>query len=155
MRVHLWPHGASPRLGRQFRAVFLSIIRAVAVMGTIVITIATSPIRADNIKAQTVPLDTEHLFGFVEGADIGRKYEREVVLDSTLRAGRNTGSFANAATELEFKYTAFENFRISAAAALAYYDITAVAGIDDARHGAVQSLFFDARLRVLDRDRAP
>jgi len=154
MRAHLWRHGASPRRGRQFGPAVLSMIQTAA-MGTVVIAIATSLVHADSIKTPTDQVDTEHLFGFVEGADIGRKGEREVVLDSTLRAGRSTGSFANTASELEFKYTAFQNFRISAAAALAYYDITGVAGIDDARHAAIQSLFFDARFRILDRDRAP
>jgi hypothetical protein len=95
------------------------------------------------------------LFGFVEGADIGERSDRELVVDSTLRAGRNTGSFADTASELELKYTAFQNFRISAGAALAYYDITGVTGIADTGHGAIQSLFFDARFRLLDRDRAP
>jgi len=127
----------------------------IAAIGTAIIAIAASPIHADGIKTGTDPADTEHLFGFVEGADIGRKGERELVIDSTLRTGRSTGFFADTASELEFKYTAFHNFRISAAAALAYYDVAGVTGIDDARRAAIQSLFFDARFRLLDRNRAP
>jgi hypothetical protein len=103
----------------------------------------------------TDPLDTEHLFGFVEGADIGGKGEKEFVIDSALRAGRGTGSFAAAASGLEFKYTAFQNLRISGAATLAYYDVAGVTGIEDARRAAIQSLSFDARFRVLDRTQAP
>jgi hypothetical protein len=132
----------------------LSAIAAVAI-GTAAILIATSPIRADGSETRTAPVDTEHLFGFVEGADIGGKGERELVVDSTLRDGRSTGSFADAASEIELKYTAFQNFRISTAAVLAYYDITGITGIGDARHGAIQSLFFDARFRLLDLDRTP
>jgi hypothetical protein len=149
MLGHLWRHDAAPRRGRRLRPVLLSAI------GTAAIVIATSPIRADSSETRTAPVDTEHLFGFVEGADIGENGNRELVVDSTLRAGRNTGSFADTASALELKYTAFQNLRISAGAALAYYDITGVTGIGDAGHGALQSLFFDARFRLLDRDRAP
>ena len=154
MHAQLWRRGASPHRGRRFRPVFRWAIGTAAAAMTI-IAITTSPIRADDVTARTDPVDTEHLFGFVEGADIGSKGEREIVIDSTLRAGKSTGTFANAASELEFKYTAFENFRISGAAALAYYDIAGVAGIDDARRAALQSLSFDARLRLLDRAQAP
>jgi hypothetical protein len=95
------------------------------------------------------------LFGFVEGADIGGQGQREFVVDSTLRGGRSAGTFADTASELEFKYTAFQNFRISAAASLAYYDVAGVAGIEDARHAAMQSMSVDARFAVLNRAQAP
>jgi hypothetical protein len=152
MLEHLW-HDASPRRGRRLRPVLLAVIETAAI-GTAIV-IATSPIRADSSETRTAPVDTEHLFGFVEGADIGGQGEREFVVDSTLRAGRTTGAFADTASELEFKYTAFQNFRISAAASLAYYDVAGVAGIEDARHAAIQSMSVDARFAVLDRARAP
>jgi hypothetical protein len=81
--------------------------------------------------------------------------KKEFVIDSTLRAGRGTGTFATTASELEFKYTAFQNFRISGAATLAYYDIAGVTGIEDARRAAIQSLSFDARFLVLNRSQSP
>jgi len=154
MHAHLWRRDPSPHRGRRFRPVFLSVIGRAAA-ATVIIAITTSPIRADSVKTRTDPVDTEHLFGFIEGADIGSKGEGEIVIDTTLRAGKSTGSFANTASELEFKYTALQNFRISAAAALAYYDIAGVTGINDARRAAIQSLSFDARFRVLDRSQAP
>jgi hypothetical protein len=100
-------------------------------------------------------VDTEHLFGFTEGTDIGAAGERQLESDSTFRSGRGTGSFADTASELEFKYTAFQNFRLSAAATFAYYDIAGVSGMDDRRQAAVQSVSFDARFRLLDRDYSP
>ena len=154
MRRHLWRHDASPRRGRRPHPVLLAVIEAAAI-ATAAIVIVTSPIRADGSETRTTPVDTEHLFGFVEGADIGEQGERELVTDSTLRAGRSAGTFAITASELELKYTAFQNFRISGGATLAYYDISGIAGMRDTAHAAVQSLFFDARLRLLDRDRAP
>jgi hypothetical protein len=110
---------------------------------------------AGKAAAKAADVDTEHLFGFTEGSDIGEAGERELESDSTLRSGKSTGAFNDTASQLEFKYTAFENFRISAAATLAYYDIGSVTGMDDRRQGSLQSLSFDARYRLLDRDRAP
>jgi len=154
MRAHLWRHDASSRCGRRFRPVFLSTIE-VGVIAMAVIATAALPTHADSIKTGVTPVDTEHLFGFVEGADIGNSGEREFVLDSTSRAGRASGSFAVTTSELEFKYAAFQNLRISAVTALAYYDIASVAGIEDARRAAIQSISFDGRFRVLDRAHAP
>ena len=105
--------------------------------------------------AKAAEVDTEHLFGFTEGSDIGEAGEKELESDTTFRSGKNTGSFDDTASEFELKYTAFENFRISAAATLAYYDIGGVADMDDRRQGSLQSLSFDARFRVLNREFAP
>jgi hypothetical protein len=105
--------------------------------------------------AAATDVDTEHLFGFTEGSDIGGLGERELESDTTLRSGKSTGSFDDTASELEYKYTAFQNFRISAAATFAYYDIGGVTGMDDRREAAMQSLSLDARYRLLDRDHAP
>jgi hypothetical protein len=105
--------------------------------------------------AKSADVDTEHLFGFTEGSDIGEAGEREFESDSTFRSGKTTGSFTDTASELEFKYTAFESFRISALATLAYYDIGGVNGMDDRRQGSLQSLAFNARYRLLDHDSAP
>jgi hypothetical protein len=115
----------------------------------------SSPADAGKEAAKAADVDTEHLFGFTEGTDIGAAGEREFESDSTLRSGKNTGAFNTTASELEFKYTAFGNFRISAAATLAYYDIGGVTGMDDRRQGSLQSLSLNARYRIFDRDRAP
>jgi hypothetical protein len=154
MLAHFWRYGVFPRLEKGFHAILRPAAKTAAV-ATVTILIGASLIRADSTRAWTDQVDTEHLFGFVEGSDIGDRGETEFVLDSSLRAGKSTGSFADAASELEVKYTAFEHFRISAAATVAYYDINGVSGIEDAQRAAIQSLSFDARLRVLDRAQAP
>jgi hypothetical protein len=116
-----------------------------------------APGRADGGKgiANSAEVDTEHLFGFIEGSDIGAAGETELEVDSTVRSGKSTGSFNDAASAFELKYTAFRNFRISAAATFAYYDIAGVTGMEDRREGAFQSLSIDARLRLLERNNSP
>jgi hypothetical protein len=105
--------------------------------------------------SQAAGVDTEHLFGFTEGSDIGEAGERELESDSTFRSGKNSGAFNTTASELEFKYTAFENFRISAATTFAYYDIGGVMDMEDRRQGSLQSLSLNARYRLLNRESAP
>jgi hypothetical protein len=115
----------------------------------------TASSRADDSGSAIVGDETEDLFGFVEGSDIGLAGQKELEADSIFRFGKHTGTFADAATELEFRYTAFQNFRIAADATFAYYDIAGVTGLDDRRQAGVQSLSFDARFQVLDRENAP
>jgi hypothetical protein len=77
------------------------------------------------------------------------------MIDSSLRAGKSTGTFGDTATDVDIKYTAFENFRISTTATLAYFDVAGVSGIENARRAAIQSLSAEGRFRVLDRAQAP
>ncbi len=128
---------------------------AIALIG--IAFLGAAPCRADDSRkgAHDDGVDTEHLFGFTEGTDIGAAGEKEVEIDSTARFGRQSGAFANAASELEFKYTVVPDFRISAAATFGYYGIAGVAGMEDRRGASVQSASFDARFRILDRARSP
>jgi hypothetical protein len=116
-----------------------------------------SPSRAGGSKSESniVEVDTEHMFGFTEGADIGAAGERQLESDSTFRAGRITGVFADIASQAELKYTAWQYFRISAAATFAYYDIGGVTGMDDRHAATVQSLSINPRLLLLDRQNSP
>ena len=112
---------------------------------------------ADNHKHadKTGEVDTEHMFGFTEGSDIGEAGEKELETDSTGRFGKVDGSYNNVATALEAKYSFSDRFRLSAVATVAYYDITGVSGFDDRRQAALQSVSFDARFRLFDREHAP
>src|SRR5262245_45704816 len=110
---------------------------------------------AGNRADKTGEVDTEHMFGFTEGSDIGDKGEKELEADSTGRFGRLGGSYNNVAMALEAKYSLSDRFRVSAVATVACYDISGVSGIDDRRQGALQSVSFDARYRLFDRAHAP
>jgi hypothetical protein len=110
---------------------------------------------ADSGKHAEHGIDTEHMFGFTEGSDIGERGEKELEADSIGRFGRLDGSYNNLATTLEAKYTLSDRFRLSAAATVAYYDISGVSWIDDRRQGAVQSASFEARYRLFRREQAP
>jgi hypothetical protein len=100
-------------------------------------------------------VDTEHMFGFTEGSDIGEAGEKELETDSTGRFGKFDGSYNNVATALEAKYAFSDRFRVSAVATVAYYDIAGVSAFDDRRQAALQSISFDARFRLFDREHSP
>src|SRR5262249_29164773 len=87
------------------------------VLACIVIFVSAWPrwAAADGKKttAGTPDVDSEHLFGFTEGSDIGERGEKEFETDSTGRFGRQGGSYAAASTAFEAKYTPLDYFRIS------------------------------------------
>ncbi len=117
------------------------------------LSVATS--HAESAKSTPQEVDTEHMFGFTEGSEIGEKGETELLSETTGRFGKVSGSYNQIASMFEAKYTLTDRFRVSAASTLAYYDISGVAGFDDRRQASVQSLSFSARYRLLDHQDAP
>jgi len=147
MFLHCWPSCACMR----WKASLGTVLILLAGLGTTV----AAPADHGKHAEKSGEVDTEHMFGFTEGSDIGEKGEKEVETDSTGRFGRLGGSFNNAATALEAKYSLSDRFRVSAVATVAYYDISGVSRIDDRRQGVVQSVSFDARYRLFEREQAP
>ena len=138
MLGQVWLRAGSPALGNFSRPIIIAALSLITILG---ISCAEAEDR----------VDSEHLFGFTEGSDIGSKGERELKSETTLRTGRAAGSFAAGTSETEFKYTLLDNLRLSAGASLAYFDTSGVPGIGDANRAAVQSASFSARFRLLDR----
>jgi hypothetical protein len=147
MHLHRWsactlPSGRGPR--------GLAIVAMLMLLG------GFASARADSGKpGHALDVDTEHLFGFTEGSDIDDPGEKLIETDSTGRFGKANGSYGSASTELELKYTITDYFRVTAAPAIAYYDMSGVSGLGDRRQAVVEGLSFDARFRLLDRTRAP
>ena len=108
-----------------------------------------------NNKVGSPEIDTEHMFGFTEGSDIGEAGERELEAETTGRFGKQDGSYNAVATGFQAKYTLSEHLQIGPSATVAYYDIAGVTGLDDRRQGRFQAVSVDVRYRLLDRERAP
>lgn len=75
-------------------------------------------------------VDTEHIFGFTDGTDIGSK--GDVELEGTFFGsfGR-PGHFAAVQNETAVRYGVTENFRLSGGALFDYRSISNVPGVDD------------------------
>ncbi len=99
--------------------------------------------------------DTEHIFGFMIGADVGSLGEREFQTDTTGRFGRNGGTYRAIGQEFELEFVPVQNFRIELGTAFASHLISGVPGLDDQRRLSWQGASVDFRYRFLDRENAP
>jgi len=110
---------------------------------------------AVSAPARAADVDSEHLFGFSEGADIGKKGEREVESEAVARAGKAAGSYGTLTENLEAKFVPVENLRLGGRATFAYFGISGVPGLEDRHQGALQGVSFEARYALIDRSRGP
>jgi hypothetical protein len=116
---------------------------------TAAVLVLASSLFATPLHAQRI--DTEHLFGFMIGTDVGELGDKELEGETVARWGKRPGSYFAASPALEAESVPIENLRVSATLAAAYHDISGVAGLADRRHLAFDSLSFDMRYRLIDR----
>src|SRR5882672_4542169 len=100
-------------------------------------------------------IDTEHLFGFMIGADIGTVGEREFQSQTTGRFARSGGSYRAIGQELELEFVPARDIRIQVGSTFAAHNINGVPGLDDRSQLAWQGVSLDLRYRLLDRSTAP
>ncbi len=100
-------------------------------------------------------IDTEHLFGFVIGTDVGSTSEREFQSQTTGRFSKGGGRYRAISQELELEFVPVRNFRIEIGTSFASHDINGVPDFEDRRQLAWQGVSVDFRYRFLDRDTAP
>jgi hypothetical protein len=112
-----------------------------------------SALAATCVRAEEI--DTEHLFGFMIGSDVGNVGEREFQSQTTGRFSRDAGTYRAGGQQLELEFVPANNFRIEVGTAFAAHDIVGVPGFDDRRQLAWQGSSLDLRYRLLDRQKAP
>ena len=100
-------------------------------------------------------IDTEHLFGFMIGTDVGTVGEREFESKTTGRFARSGGRYRAIEKEFEVEFVPVRNFRIEMGAAFSAHDIVGVPGFEDRRQLAWQGVSVDLRYRFLEREKAP
>jgi hypothetical protein len=106
-------------------------------------------------RARTAPIETEHLFGFTIGSDVGEAGERELEGTVTGRFAKRTGTYDAAATTTSVEFVPIKNLRTEFTGAVVAYDVTGVNGLADQRYAAFGGLSADIRYRILDRATAP
>jgi hypothetical protein len=97
-------------------------------------------------------IDTEHVFAFMIGTDIGNVGEREFQSQTTGRFGREGGRYRAGNEELELEFIPTRDVRIELGSTFAAHDIN---GFDDRRQLAWQGISLDFRYRFLDRETSP
>src|SRR3954464_12344371 len=125
-------------------------IRAKAILAAVACCVPLLPfgLRAEGI-------DTEHLFGFMIGSDVGERGEREFQSQTTGRFAKNGGRYRAGEQELELEIVPTKDFRIELGAAFGAQDISGVPGLEDRRQAAWQGASADFRYRFWDRQDAP
>jgi len=100
-------------------------------------------------------IETEHLFGFTIGSDVGDVGEREIEGSVTGRFAKRNGSYGAASGTLSAEFVPIPNLRTEFTGAVVSYDIVGVSGFADQRYTAFGGLSADIRYRFLDRATAP
>src|ERR1700680_2138002 len=100
-------------------------------------------------------IDTEYLFGFATGTDIGEVGEKEFESETTGRIKKRTGSYSALSQTNAIEFVPMRGFRVEVGAALSYHDISGVTELDSVRRGAFQGLSLDLRYQFLDRAQSP
>ena len=105
--------------------------------------------------AHAEEIDTEHLFGFTIGTDVGNFRERELQTQTTGRFAKDGGGYRALDQELELEFVPIANFRIEVGSSFSYYNISGVPGLQDRDQLNWQGVSLDLRYKFLDRKAAP
>ncbi|MCA1477629.1 hypothetical protein I6F37_21635 [Bradyrhizobium sp. NBAIM08] len=110
---------------------------------------------AQNLSSAHSDIDTEHIFGFSMGSDIGKPGEMEIEFENVGAFGKRSGTYAAWANLNQVKYTVSDNFRIAPGFALTGHHINGVPGLADHRDLAFGGVALELRYKLLDRAVAP
>lgn len=105
--------------------------------------------------ARGEPIETEHLFGFTIGSDVGDVGEKELEGSATGRFGKRTGTYDAGSGTMSLEFVPLANLRTEFTGVVNAYDISGVTGFTDQRYAAFGGLSADIRYRLLDRATAP
>jgi hypothetical protein len=100
-------------------------------------------------------VDTEHMFGFMIGSDVGDVGEREIQSETTARLSKANGAYKAIEQAVELELVPAKNVRLEFGGTFASHNINNVAGFSDAHQVDFQGLSAEFRYRFLDREIAP
>jgi hypothetical protein len=100
-------------------------------------------------------VDTQFIFGFTQGADVGTFGEKEIESQTVGRLGKAEGAYAALTSQLRAEFTPFRNFRLEVGALVNYHSISGVSNLDDRDSLQFGGFVMEARYRLLDRRSAP
>jgi hypothetical protein len=104
---------------------------------------------------RTEGIDTEHIYAFMIGTDVGELGEREFQSETTGRFAKQAGSYQAVGQQLELEFVPIRNFRIEIGTTLAAHNIESVPNFVDRTQANWQGASLDLRYRFLDRETAP
>src|SRR5262249_22665254 len=105
--------------------------------------------------ARAGDVDTQFIFGFTQGSDVGELREKEIETETVGRFGKADGSYAVLTSQLRAEFTPAENFRFEVGAIVNYASISGVSGLDDRSDVQFGGFALEGRYRLLNRRTAP
>ncbi len=105
--------------------------------------------------ASAESIDTEHLFGFMIGSDVGEVGDRELQSETTGRFVKNAGHYQAVDQQLEIESVPVPNFRVELGSTFSFHHIAGVPGFADRDQLGWQGISADFRFRFLDRETSP
>jgi hypothetical protein len=106
-------------------------------------------------KQSQSEIDTEDLFGFTEGSDVGDPGELEASIDSTGRFGHRGGRYGVFSPTLELEYTPAERLSLSLDATFDHYWIRNVPDLENRNTGGLSQFSTQMRYQFIQRDPSP
>jgi hypothetical protein len=106
-----------------------------------------------DIRAE--PIETEHLFAFTIGTDVGDVGDREIEGSATGSFAKRTGTYDAGSGTMSAEFVPLPNLRTEFTGMVNAYDISGVTGFTDQHETAFGGLSVDIRYRLLDRATAP
>jgi hypothetical protein len=100
-------------------------------------------------------IDTEHLFAFMIGTDVGSVGEREFQSQTTGRFSKAGGNYRAMGQEFELEFVPARNFRVELGSTFVSHDVFNVLGLSDCSQFDWQGVSLDLRYRFLDREKNP
>src|SRR3954447_17386268 len=100
-------------------------------------------------------IDTEHIFAFMIGSDVGSVGEREFQSQATGRFSKAAGNYRALGQEFELEFVPLPNFRIELGGSFATHDIFGVPGFINRSQFEGEGISLDLRYRFLDREKDP
>ena len=100
-------------------------------------------------------VDTEHIFGFAMGSDIGKKGELELESENVAGFGRRTGSYFAFSGLQTLNYTVTDDFRVAPGFIINSNRIRGVDGFEDVTQTGIGGAVIELRYKLIDREQAP
>ena len=121
----------------------------------ILLGLLVAPVIVAHAREGEKEVDTQFIFGFTAGADVGDLGEKEIEHQTIARFGKGEGSYAAFSDQLRAEFVPTRNFRFEIGVPVAFHNISGLTDLDDRRHGRFDGLVTEFRYRLLDREHAP
>jgi len=107
------------------------------------------------IAGALAEVDTEHMFGFSEGTDIGVPFQPEGELETIGRVGKQAGNYSVLTTTPNLKYPLSPYFRVAPGIAFSNFNIAGVPDMADANQFSFDHVTLEFRWHPLARESNP